>query len=110
MRKLDPRSVIIGFLLAVIGFMSIGATDKTAKFDTIEVNKIFIRDGGLISFYDPSPSKTFFVNKDGLMMLNMGTRSETLKAGRLYDGQYLGVQITGEAESTTLVSFGVHKN
>jgi hypothetical protein len=29
MRKLDPRSVMIGFLLAVIGFMSIGATGHT---------------------------------------------------------------------------------
>lgn len=35
MKKLDPRSVLIGFLVAVIGFMAIGATDST--FDTITV-------------------------------------------------------------------------
>ncbi len=43
-KKLDPRSVIIGFLVAVIGFMSLGATDstfdkeghyKTIKFVTV---------------------------------------------------------------------------
>jgi len=42
MKKLDPRSVIIGFLVAVIGFMSIGATDST--FDSITVGEIKMKN------------------------------------------------------------------
>jgi len=38
MKKLDPRSVTIGFLIAVIGFMSMGATNTT--FDSITVGEI----------------------------------------------------------------------
>jgi hypothetical protein len=44
MKKLDPRSVIIGFLVAVIGFMSIGATNTT--FDSITVGTITMKDEG----------------------------------------------------------------
>jgi hypothetical protein len=42
MRKLDPRSVIIGFLLAVISLMSIGA--KNTTFDTITVGNIKMKN------------------------------------------------------------------
>ena len=44
MKKLDPRSVIIGFLVAVIGFMSMGATNTT--FDSITVGSIKMKDEG----------------------------------------------------------------
>ena len=40
MKKLDPRSVIIGFLLAVISLMSLGNTNST--FDSITVREIRI--------------------------------------------------------------------
>jgi len=46
MKKLDPRSVIIGFLVAVIGFMSIGATNTT--FDSITVGEIILKDQSLL--------------------------------------------------------------
>ena len=45
MKRLDPRSVIIGFLVAVIGFLLIGA--KVSHFDTIRVNEIILNDKGL---------------------------------------------------------------
>jgi hypothetical protein len=45
MKKLDPRSVIIGFLVAVIGFMSMGATNST--FESITVGEIKMKDGNL---------------------------------------------------------------
>jgi len=45
MKKLDPRSVLIGFLIAVIGFMSLGATDST--FDSITVGKIILKNESL---------------------------------------------------------------
>jgi len=48
MKKLDPRSVIIGFLIAVIGFMSMGATNST--FDSITVGNIKMKTKGLNIF------------------------------------------------------------
>ena len=42
MKKLDPRSVLIGFLVAVIGFMSLGATNTT--FDSITVGEIIMKN------------------------------------------------------------------
>ena len=42
MKKLDPRSVIIGFLVAVIGFMSMGASNST--FDSITVGEIRLKN------------------------------------------------------------------
>ena len=48
MKKLDPRSVIIGFLVAVIGFMSIGATSPDGHFKTLTVNDINIPSEGYI--------------------------------------------------------------
>jgi len=46
MKKLDPRSVLIGFLVAVIGFMSIGATNTT--FESITVGEIILKNDALI--------------------------------------------------------------
>jgi hypothetical protein len=46
MKKLDPRSVIIGFLVAVIGFMSLGAVNTT--FDSITVGEIILKDENLL--------------------------------------------------------------
>ena len=46
MKKLDPRSVLIGFLVAVIGFMSLGATDST--FDSITVGEIILKNQSMI--------------------------------------------------------------
>ena len=51
MKKLDPRSVIIGFLVAVIGFMSLGATNST--FDSITVGNIKMQTKGL-NIFTPS--------------------------------------------------------
>ena len=48
MKKLDPRSVIIGFLVAVIGWMSMGATNST--FDSITVGDIKFPERGWINF------------------------------------------------------------
>jgi hypothetical protein len=45
MKRLDPRSVIIGFLIAVIGFMSMGATNNT--FDSITVGEIILKNTAL---------------------------------------------------------------
>ncbi len=46
MKRLDPRSVIIGFLIAVIGFMSMGATNTT--FDSITVGEIILKNESLV--------------------------------------------------------------
>ncbi len=45
MKKLDPRSVLIGFLVAVIGFMSMGA--KNTTFDSITVGNIVMKEESL---------------------------------------------------------------
>jgi hypothetical protein len=45
MKKIDSRSVVIGFLVAVIGFMSMGATNST--FDSITVGEIILKDESL---------------------------------------------------------------
>ncbi len=45
MKKLDPRSVLIGFLVAVIGFMSLGAVNTT--FDSITVGEIKMKNNVL---------------------------------------------------------------
>ena len=50
MKKLDPRSVIIGFLMAVIGTLSMGFTEETSHFNSIEATNIVIKEGGKISF------------------------------------------------------------
>jgi hypothetical protein len=52
MRNLDPRSVIIGVLIAIIGFLVMGATSNKG-FDTITVNNIKMGKAGLIKFVDP---------------------------------------------------------
>jgi len=80
MKKLDPRSVMIGFLLAVIGFMSIGATDQTpsdggggglslsdfpedATFNRITVNEIRLNDMGLLDITDKDGKRVLVIER-----------------------------------------------
>jgi hypothetical protein len=52
MKKLDPRSVIIGFLVAVIGFMSMGATSADGNFETLTVQNLNLSDKGYLTISD----------------------------------------------------------
>ena len=81
MKKLDPRSVIIGFLVAVIGFMSMGATNNT--FDSITVGEIIlkdetvhIRDKNLKPIFGINASETnnsfFFYNAESSVIAGIG--------------------------------------
>ena len=80
MKRLDPRSVIIGFLVAVIGFMSLGAVNTT--FDSITVGKIIMKDE-ILSINDKSLAQVvtvvagegnsvFFSNKKGDYVTTIG--------------------------------------
>ena len=74
MKKLDFRSVIIGFLLAVIFVLSIGATKKYDHFDTISVNEIAINEGGKI-YFAPVDGKLTTIDVDGLFLGNSNSKS-----------------------------------
>jgi len=52
MKKLDPRSVIIGFLVAVIGFMSMGATSADGNFETLTVQNLNLSEKGYLTISD----------------------------------------------------------
>jgi len=81
MKKLDPRSVIIGFLIAVIGFMSLGATNST--FESITVGEIKMKneslaitspDGNRILETNAFPKMNIvaFYNKEGIATALIG--------------------------------------
>ncbi len=79
MKKLDPRSVIIGFLVAVIGFMSIGATNTT--FDSITVGDINIPKRGWINFIDKKGNRIMAVttsNGSGVIDILNSTGQKTI--------------------------------
>jgi len=63
MKKLDPRSVIIGLLLGIISVMSIGATSTT--FDTITVGDIRMKN-----------SELNIINRKGIRAVNIDPYSE----------------------------------
>ncbi len=79
MKKLDPRSVIIGFLIAVIGFMSIGATNTT--FDSITVGEIILKNDDLKIKNSKQDDILLIVGYDlahGLIMYNNAGESVAL--------------------------------
>jgi hypothetical protein len=84
MRKIDPRSVMIGFLLAVIGMLSIGATDKMGHFDILEANNIIIKSGGIIGF-EQVDGKLTTLNIDGLFLRDKNS-SQSLVVERSKEG------------------------
>ncbi|MCL5773133.1 MAG: hypothetical protein M1536_01975 [Firmicutes bacterium] len=55
--KIDAKSLIIGFLLAVIAFISIGAKSKGKVFDAIKAKSISIVDDNGRTLVDLSASK-----------------------------------------------------
>ena len=85
MKKLDPRSVIIGFLIAVIGFMSLGATDST--FDSITVGDIKLKNS-MLKLIDtsgediltlearPNYHGMYFHNSDGMPVSSLTQTDE----------------------------------
>ena len=69
MKNLDPRSVLIGCLVAVIGFVSMGANAEKDYYDKFEVKDIVISENGSISF-KPNNERTLKINIDGFQLLD----------------------------------------
>jgi hypothetical protein len=78
MNKVDPRSLLIGFLLAVIGFLSMGAADEIGRFDTLEVNSIKISEGGDLIIGDYTNDHNIRLSKLGLVIENGVKESKTI--------------------------------
>ncbi len=106
MKRLDPRSVIIGFLLAVIGLLSMGATDRNGRFDILEANNIIIRERGNILFRPVEANDTTItaLNIDGLQIVTPG---EHITIGRVGDDPHNIISISSTDYRTTLYSAGV---
>ena len=106
MKRLDPRSVMIGFLLAVIGLLSMGATDRNGRFDILEADNIIIGERGSILFRpgEANDATITALNIDGLQMVSPG---EHITIGRVGDGPNNIISISSTAYRTTLYSAGV---
>jgi len=72
MKKLDPRSVIIGFLLAVISLLSMGFTEDISHSNNIEVTEIVIKEGGSVSFAG-STEPSLSITSRGISIKNSET-------------------------------------
>ena len=91
MKRLDPRSVLIGLLLAIIGFLSLGLTERIREYDIVIANQLHLRKGGSLTFAGNN-GLSFIINQDGLMMKDQGDK-------------HIGIGIISEKPLTYGISF-----
>jgi len=95
MTRLDPRSIIIGFLLAIIGLLTMGLTQGKGSFETLEVKNLRIRGGGEIRFA-PTEGKSLSLNAAGIKMLDIN------------NPQLLNIGIDSESQTYTIYASSVN--
>ncbi len=90
MKRLDPRSVIIGFLVAVIGGLSIGATSTVGHFKSLTVNDIMMPPEGYIRVLGMEGNMIMAISQnelnDGTLLLYNRTGQNTIRLSHTPNG------------------------
>lgn len=104
MKKLDSKSVIIGFLVAVIGFMSMGATSTDGHFKTLTVNDILMPSEGYIRVLGLEGNMLMAISQnevnDGTLLLYNRVGQNTIRLSHTPNGDGVIDLLNGEGQKT----------
>ena len=105
MKRLDPRSVIIGFLLALTCGLTMALTQDKGSYESLEVNNLRIRNGGGISFA-PTNGKSLLLNSAGIKMLDV-LNPQQLNLGIDSESQNYTIYVSSLTSGNTTIVPGV---
>jgi len=103
MKRLDPRSVMIGFLIAVIGLMSIAATPTDGKYETLTVKKLkLFDDKGLVVYSSNNkPIMGIYYNEGGGIEIYNDYNIATIQLKNFGDAGMVGL-LNAQGKTTAL--------
>ena len=105
MKKVDPKSVIIGFLISVIGVLSIGAASTEGHFKTLTVNDILMPSEGYIRVLGMERNMIMSISQnelnDGTLLLYNRAGQNTIRLSHTPNGDGV-IDLFNEAGRKTI--------